>query len=65
MALQAHLNELKKKHEAIDGEIVAAQTHPGVDALQVAALKRRKLRLKEEIARMAMDVSALPQQLAS
>ena len=64
MALQAHLNELKKKHEAIDGEIVAAQTHPGVDALQVAALKKRKLRLKEEIARMGQDNGA-SQQLAS
>ena len=52
MALQSHLAELEKRHEAIDIEIHAAQMHPSVDYLEVVELKRKKLRLKEEISRL-------------
>lgn len=53
MALQSHLAELQKRHEAIDSEIQTAQMQPGTDTLHVVELKRRKLRLKEEITRLA------------
>jgi hypothetical protein len=52
MALQSHLAELEKRHEAIDSEIQAVQMQPSIDHLQVVELKRKKLRLKEEISRL-------------
>ena len=52
MALQSHLAELEKRHEVLESEIHQALMHPSVDDLAVVELKRKKLRLKEEIARL-------------
>lgn len=52
MSIQSHLTELERKHEALDREIEAERTHPGSDSLRLAELKRRKLSLKDEIARL-------------
>jgi hypothetical protein len=38
-------------------EIQEAQAHPGFDDLEVAALKRRKLQLKDEIAKLRQEQS--------
>jgi len=57
MAIQAHLAELEKRHQALENEINEALTHPSTDDLKVAELKRRKLLLKDEIARLRQDAS--------
>tara|TARA_R110002094_G_scaffold52716_2_gene64125 strand:- start:834 stop:998 length:165 start_codon:yes stop_codon:yes gene_type:complete len=53
MALNAHLDTLKRKHEAISEAVESAMRSPGVDTLEVATMKKEKLRLKEEIARLS------------
>lgn len=57
MAIQAHLAELEKRHQALEDEINDALAHPSTDDLKVAELKRRKLQLKDEIARLRQDAS--------
>ena len=57
MAIQAHLAELERRHQALEDEINEALTHPSADDLKVAELKRRKLLLKDEIARLRQDAS--------
>jgi hypothetical protein len=57
MAIQAHLAELEKRHQALEDEINDAIAHPSTDDLKVAELKRRKLLLKDEIARLRQDAS--------
>jgi hypothetical protein len=57
MAIQAHLAELEKKHQALEDEINEALLHPSTDDLKVVELKRRKLQLKDEIARLRQDAS--------
>lgn len=52
MPLQSHVTELERKHQALEREIQDALAHPGTDDLRVAALKRRKLQLKDEISRL-------------
>lgn len=52
MALASHLEELQRKHGDIEREIDEAQTHPSADELQITALKRRKLALKDEIEKL-------------
>ena len=52
MSNQTHLAELERKHQALEQELNDALAHPSTDALQVAELKRRKLQLKDEIARL-------------
>jgi hypothetical protein len=52
MAIESHLAELEKRHEALKQEIYEALTHPSTDDLQLLELKRRKLYVKDEIARL-------------
>jgi hypothetical protein len=57
MAIDSHLAELERKHQALEQEINEALTHPSTDDLKVVELKRRKLYVKDEIARLRQDVS--------
>jgi hypothetical protein len=52
MAMQAHLAELERRHQALEEELNEALTHPSTDNLTIAELKRRKLQVKDEIARL-------------
>lgn len=52
MSLQAHLSELEKRHRALEREIEASLASPAADALKLAELKRKKLQLKDEMARL-------------
>jgi hypothetical protein len=52
MSMEAHLAELERRHRALEAEIVEARAHPSIDDLQVVELKRRKLLVKDEIARL-------------
>jgi len=54
MNLTARLTELKKKHQNLSYEVEQAQRAPGIDGLQVATLKKQKLKLKEEIERLSV-----------
>ena len=58
MSLQAHISELETKRQALKAEIEKELTHPSADDLHVAELKRQKLWLKDEIARLQAEVSA-------
>lgn len=53
MSLSSHLVELKKKHDALSDEVEIAQRAPGTDGLQIAGMKKQKLKLKEEIERLS------------
>lgn len=52
MSLKTHLKELERKHQELDDRIASEQRRPGVDDLALKAMKRTKLRLKDEIERM-------------
>ena len=57
MAIESHLAELERRHQALEQEISEALTHPSSDNLKIAELKRRKLHVKDEIARLRQDTS--------
>jgi hypothetical protein len=52
MSLEAHLAELERRHQDLEAEIAESRAHPSVDDLQIMELKRRRLLLKDEIARL-------------
>ncbi len=52
MSVSSHVRELRKKHEALSSEVEAAQRSPACDDLAIKEMKRRKLRLKEQIERL-------------
>ncbi|MEP5757985.1 MAG: DUF465 domain-containing protein [Litoreibacter sp.] len=53
MSISSHLSELKRKHEVLSEQVEAAQRSPATDGLSIVELKKQKLRLKEEISRLA------------
>ncbi len=49
MATEARIRELDARHDKLDHLIVEEMKRPSTDTLQIAALKKQKLKLKEEI----------------
>jgi len=58
MSIQTHLAELELRHKALETELAEAQLHPSIDDLKILELKRRKLHLKDEIARLRHEAAA-------
>ena len=46
---RARINELERRHKALEEEIAEALLHRSADDLMVAELKRRKLHIRDEI----------------
>jgi hypothetical protein len=53
MTVASHIAELKRKHQSLSTAVEQAQRAPGIDDLQIAGLKKQKLKLKEEISRLS------------
>lgn len=49
MAIDARIRELGNRHQTLDRAIDDELRRPQADSLKLKALKRQKLRLKEEI----------------
>ena len=56
MALQGQIDHLSNQHRKIDDIIAAEMANPDWDELRVAALKKQKLRIKDELARLRADM---------
>jgi len=56
MSLSAHVEQLKKKHHDLSEKVEEAQRAPGTSDLEIADLKKQKLRIKEEIERLSESV---------
>lgn len=57
MSMQS-LAELEAQHRALEEEINEALAHPSTDDIRIVELKRRKLQVKDEIARLTHHGSA-------
>lgn len=53
MAISAHLHELSEKHRQLDRRIEEEMARPGSDDLVIRRMKQQKLKIKEEIDRLA------------
>ena len=52
MALEGHIQELSEKHKKLQEMIESEMGHPDWDEARVAALKKQKLRIKDELERL-------------
>ena len=59
MSIQTHLAELERRHQALEDEISEALAHPSTDDLTIAQLKRRKLQVKDQIARLRLEAQTV------
>jgi len=58
MSMQGHLEELVRRHKALEKEIDVEKVSPAGDDLRLAELKRKKLLLKDEIEKLRFDAPA-------
>src|SRR5208337_1686188 len=56
MSIDSHLNELVRRHQAIEEAIMAEESHPAFDDIKVHELKVKKLHLKDQIERLKQKV---------
>ncbi len=52
MSVDAHIEELRKKHEALSAQVEKLQATLSSNDLEITSLKKEKLRIKEEIERL-------------
>ncbi|MFV0410776.1 MAG: YdcH family protein [Paracoccus sp. (in: a-proteobacteria)] len=52
MSVDSHLEKLREKHEHLSKAVEQAQRAPGSSDFEITEMKREKMRLKEEIARL-------------
>ncbi len=58
MSLEAHIQELEARRQQLKQQIAELMAHPSVDDIEIARLKREKLHLKDEIARLKKELGA-------
>jgi hypothetical protein len=56
MSRETHLAALGQRHDALEKEIEKELVYPAADELKLAEMKRRKLQLKDEIAKLQSDL---------
>lgn len=47
---KSHSSALNQKHAGLDAKIAAEMQRPSPDTIRIAELKKRKLKIKEELA---------------
>ena len=55
MSLQGHIVELQRRHDALKKEIELEQLYPQSDELKILELKRKKLQIKDELAKLSIS----------
>ena len=59
MAIHAHLDELERRHKALEKEIESENAGAGTSDLHIVELKRKKLLLKDEIEKLRHEIAPL------
>lgn len=52
MSVEAHIQQLKERHTALESELLTLVASPSANDEELAEVKRQKLRLKDEISRL-------------
>ena len=57
MSMQSHLAELERRHRTLETEIERETLRPAADEAHLHELKKKKLRLKDEITKLKMNAT--------
>ncbi|MDB5593394.1 MAG: hypothetical protein JWM36_355 [Hyphomicrobiales bacterium] len=58
MSMHNHLNELERRHKALEKELETEKLHLSTDDLRLVELKRKKLMLKDQIEKLRANAEA-------
>lgn len=53
MSQEARVRELSERHKRLDAAIAAEMKHPAGNDLRIHELKRKKLRIKDELSQLS------------
>ena len=59
MSVVSHIEHLHVKHEELDKSLAAEMAHPSPDFFSIKDMKKQKLLIKEEIARLSHELDEL------
>jgi len=52
MSVDAHIQQLEQRHQILKSELASLTTSPSASDTELVEVKRQKLKLKDEIARL-------------
>ncbi|MEE9375603.1 MAG: DUF465 domain-containing protein [Rhizobiaceae bacterium] len=55
MSVDAHIHQLQERHQSLKSELAALIASPSASDSELAAMKRQKLRLKDQINRLQSE----------
>jgi hypothetical protein len=53
MSVEEHIRALRSKHADLEGQIVQETSRPHPDQIAIVSLKKQKLRIKDELAKIS------------
>ncbi len=57
MTRESHIAALKRRHQELEKQLKAELSHPAVDEEIIQKLKKKKLEIKDELAKVEMNVA--------
>lgn len=57
MTSQTYINSLERRHQDLERKIEQEMRHPARDGLFIAALKRKKLEVKDQMAKAQIETT--------
>ena len=58
MAIRAHMETLKERHQELETAISSEIKHPGYDEFRLVELKRQKLKIKDQMEELRSQMKA-------
>lgn len=57
MAIKAHMETLNQRHQELEAAIESETKHPAFDELRIVELKRQKLKIKDQLEELRLQMS--------
>ncbi|HEY5608851.1 MAG TPA: YdcH family protein [Alphaproteobacteria bacterium] len=57
MSVEEHIRALRAKHADLEGQIVQETSRPLPDQIAIVSLKKQKLKIKDELARLSPAIA--------
>jgi hypothetical protein len=59
MAVDSHIHQLEQRHKELEDKLEQALSHPSADDVEITAIKRNKLQIKDRIQQLKLEESLL------
>jgi hypothetical protein len=57
MTVDSHIHQLEQRHKELEDKLEQALSHPSADDMEISAIKRQKLQIKDRIQQLKLEES--------